>query len=145
MGYYDRIKFSKSIMSNKDKNKVEQCPNFNITLWKLKVWFKIINDISENFTLLQLMDTVGNVNHAVSIVGYWIFYSNYKRHFPWQQNDWISYDFLQKDKECLPCLKQCFVNSDISTTEGEKPWLVQKCVKWRDMYLCWKINYIMEK
>ena len=25
------------------------------------------------------MDSLGNVNHYISVVGYWIFYSNYKR------------------------------------------------------------------
>ena len=42
-------------------------------------WRLILNDISEYFTLVQLMDTVGNVTHAVSIVGKCIFDSNYKK------------------------------------------------------------------
>ena len=25
------------------------------------------------------MDSLGNVNHAISVVGYWIFYSNYEK------------------------------------------------------------------
>ena len=37
----------------------------------------ILNDISKNFTLVQLMNSLGNVNHAISIVGYWIFDFNY--------------------------------------------------------------------
>ena len=41
--------------------------------------YDIMTDISENVTLLQLMNYLGNVNHAISIVGYWIFESNYKR------------------------------------------------------------------
>ena len=41
--------------------------------------FDILNDISENFTLVQLMFTLINVNHAISIVGYWIFDSNYEK------------------------------------------------------------------
>ena len=39
----------------------------------------IMSDISENVTLVQLMDYLGNVNHSNSVVGYWIFDSNYKR------------------------------------------------------------------
>ena len=35
-----------------------------------EVSFDIIHDISENVTLVQLMDAVGDANHAVSIVGY---------------------------------------------------------------------------
>ena len=37
-----------------------------------------MTDISEHVTLFQLMDYLGNVNHAISVVGYWIFDSNYK-------------------------------------------------------------------
>ena len=44
--------------------------------------FDILHDISEKFTLVQLMDSVGNKNNAVSIVGYWIFDSNYKKELP---------------------------------------------------------------
>ena len=33
----------------------------------------------ENVTLVQLMDYLGNVNHDISVFGYWIFESNYKR------------------------------------------------------------------
>ena len=39
----------------------------------------ILNDISEHFTLVQLMYTLGNLNHAISIVCDWIFDSNYDK------------------------------------------------------------------
>ena len=42
-------------------------------------YFDILNYISENVTLVQLMDTLANVNCAISIVGYWIFDSNYEK------------------------------------------------------------------
>ena len=35
--------------------------------------------MGENVTLVQLMDSLGNVNHATIIVGCWIFDSNYKK------------------------------------------------------------------
>ena len=38
----------------------------------------ILTDISEHVTLLQLMDNLVNMNNAISVVGYWIFDSNYK-------------------------------------------------------------------
>ena len=41
--------------------------------------FGIINDISEYVTLVQYMDSLGNVNRAISIVGHWIFDSNYEK------------------------------------------------------------------
>ena len=40
--------------------------------------YDIMTDICEHVTLVQLMDYLGNVNHAISVVGYWIFDSNYK-------------------------------------------------------------------
>ena len=43
--------------------------------------FDIIENVSEYVSLVQLMDSLGNVNHAISIVGYWIFDSNYKKYF----------------------------------------------------------------
>ena len=39
----------------------------------------ILKDISENVTLVKLMDSLENVNRAISVVGYWIFDSNYKK------------------------------------------------------------------
>ena len=38
-----------------------------------------MKNISANVTLVQLMDSLGNVNHAISVVGSWIFDSNYER------------------------------------------------------------------
>ena len=68
-------------MLEKEQNKREQRCRYNIAQWKVKGRYEIINDTSENFTLVQLMYTVGNVNNAAIIVGYWIFYPNYKIHF----------------------------------------------------------------
>ena len=42
-------------------------------------YFDILTDISIHVTLVQLMDSLGNLNRAVSVVGYWIFYSNYEK------------------------------------------------------------------
>ena len=41
--------------------------------------YKMLEDISENITLVQLMDLLRNVNHAISVVGHWIFDSNYEK------------------------------------------------------------------
>ena len=37
-----------------------------------------MEDISEHVTLVQLMYSLVNVNHAISVVGNWIFDSNYE-------------------------------------------------------------------
>ena len=50
-----------------------------MVIWKKNDAIDILNDISENVTLVQLMDSYGNLNHAISIVGHCIFDSNYKK------------------------------------------------------------------
>ena len=52
---------------------------YSLIIYKKKGYYGILNDRSENVTLFQLMDSLGNVNHAISLVGYWIFDSNYKK------------------------------------------------------------------
>ena len=48
-------------------------------IWKKNDAFDILNDISKVVTLIQLMELLVNVNHAISIVGHWIFDSNYDK------------------------------------------------------------------
>ena len=37
-----------------------------------------MKDRSEHITLVQFMEYLGNVNHAITVVGNWIFDSDYK-------------------------------------------------------------------
>ena len=41
--------------------------------------FDLLNDISEYVTLVQLMDSLGNLNHDIIIVWYWMFDSKYDK------------------------------------------------------------------
>ena len=41
--------------------------------------FGVLKNISEYVTLVKLMNSIRNVNHAISIVGHWISESNYKK------------------------------------------------------------------
>ena len=66
-------------MKNRRKIKGEQNLQYNLTIRKKKYAFDILNDISEYLALVQLMESLGNLNHAISIVWYWIFDSNYKK------------------------------------------------------------------
>ena len=52
---------------------------YNLVKYKKKGSYDILKDISEHFTLVQLMDYLGNVKCSISVVGYWIFDSNYKK------------------------------------------------------------------
>ena len=53
--------------------------HYNLIKYKKKGLYKILEHISENVTLVQLMDSLGNVNRAISVVGYCIFDSNYEK------------------------------------------------------------------
>ena len=74
------IHFTNAIMTNRRKNiKVKQNLRYNLTIWKKTDTFDILNDNSENFTLVQLTYSLGNLNNDISIVRQFIFDSNYKK------------------------------------------------------------------
>ena len=75
----NRIHFDNAIMKNRRTIKVEQNLSYNLTIWSKNDAFDILHDLSEIFTLVQLMDSLGNMNHAIIIVGHWIFDSNYEK------------------------------------------------------------------
>ena len=60
-------------MKDKLRHKGEEHLRYKHEKWKKKVDFDILNDGSENVNLVQLMDTLENLNHAIIISGYWIF------------------------------------------------------------------------
>ena len=66
-------------MLNNKINKGEARVHYKLMKYKKMGDYKIFEDISANFTLVQLMDSLVNVNHAISVVGSWIFDSNYER------------------------------------------------------------------
>ena len=61
------------------KTKKEIKVHYSLIKYKQKGLYKLSEDISENVTLVQLMESLVNVNHTISVVGYWIFDSNYKK------------------------------------------------------------------
>ena len=68
----NRIDFAIAILKNK-KKEGETKVHYSLRKYKNKGSYDILTDISENVTLVQLMDSLGNVNHAISVVGYWVF------------------------------------------------------------------------
>ena len=68
--FKDIIHFTNAIMKNRREIKGEQKLQYNLTIWKKNNVFFIVNDIIECVTLVQLMELLGNVNHAISIVGH---------------------------------------------------------------------------
>ena len=63
-------------MIERAQNKVDQRLCCDINQCKIKGTFDIGNSISGHITSVQLMDTIDNVNHAVSISENLAFYSN---------------------------------------------------------------------
>ena len=74
----NRIHFANDIMLNNKRNKSEARVHYNLMKYKKLGNYKILEDIGANFTLVHLMDSIVNVNHAISVVGNWIFDSNYE-------------------------------------------------------------------
>ena len=68
-------------MLNNKRNKGEVRVHYQLIKYEKKGEYKILEDISANVTLVQLMDSLGNVNHAISVVGNWIFDSNQEKAF----------------------------------------------------------------
>ena len=66
-------------MSNRRKIKGEQNLRYNLTIWNKNDAFDILHDISKIVTLVHLMDSLGNFNHAIIILGHCIFDYNYKK------------------------------------------------------------------
>ena len=75
----NRIDFANEIMLKCKRNKGEAGVHYKLMKYKKIGDYKILDDISANVTLVQLMESIGNVNHAISVVGSWIFDSNYER------------------------------------------------------------------
>ena len=67
------------LLRNREKKEGEQNIRYNLMIWKDNDYFDILNGISEDVTLVQLMDSLGNVSHAIIIVGNCIFDSKYKK------------------------------------------------------------------
>ena len=75
----NRIDFENEIMLNRKRNKGEARVHYKMMKYKKMGEYKILEDISANVTVVQLMDSLGNVNHDISVVGSLIFDSNYER------------------------------------------------------------------
>ena len=84
-------------------NKGKKLLWYGINKCNIKGVLDIIKNSSEKVTLFQLMDTVRNMNHAVSIDGNWIFDSNYDK-------------FLTLEKESLDFIYYYLSGDDMHNT-----------------------------
>ena len=69
------------IIKNIRKIKGEQNLIYNLTIQNENYVFDILNNISENVTLVQIMDSLGNVNHAISVYGIGYLIATIREHF----------------------------------------------------------------
>ena len=73
------IDFANESMLYCKMNKGEARVHYRMIKYKNKGDYNILEDNNENVTLFQLMDSLVNVNNVISVVGSWIFESNYER------------------------------------------------------------------
>ena len=73
----NRIYFANAFLNKWKSVKGEHKVYYIIRKYKVRSCFGILIDISEHVTLLKLMDYLVHFNHAISVVGYWIFDSSY--------------------------------------------------------------------
>ena len=76
----NRIDFTNDILKNKKINIGEPKVHYTLTKYEKMREYKVLDDISADVTLVQLMDSLGNVNHDISVFGNRIFESNYENH-----------------------------------------------------------------
>ena len=75
----NRIDFENSILKNENNIKGEPKVHYIQRKYKKIGSYDILTDMSEHFSLVKFMEYLVNVDHAISVIGYWIFDSNYKR------------------------------------------------------------------
>ena len=72
----NRIDFANAILKNEKTIKGKPRVYYILSKYKTKGSYGILTEIIEHITLVQLMDSLGNVNRVIGVVGYWIFDSN---------------------------------------------------------------------
>ena len=65
----NRIDFVNDTMINNKRNKGEARVYYKLIKYKKKGDYNFFECISANVTLVQLMYSLGNVNHSISVVG----------------------------------------------------------------------------
>ena len=75
----NRIYFANDTLKKNKRNEGEARVNYDLIKYKKKGKYTILEDTSEKITLVQLMDSLGNVNLAIIVVVKYIFDSNYEK------------------------------------------------------------------
>ena len=75
----NHIDFANDILKNEKTIKGEPRVYYSLSRYKKMGSYNIMTDISEYVTLVKFIDSLDNVNNAISVVGCWIFDLNYKK------------------------------------------------------------------
>ena len=79
VGFSNPIEFANAVLKNQKRVKGEQVLYYNMRKYKQKGYFDILSNISEHVTQVPLMDSLGNVNCAIIVLGDCIFESKYDK------------------------------------------------------------------
>ena len=82
------IDFANAILKNEKIIKGEPKVHYSLVKYKQTGSYNILKYISENFTLVQLMDSLIKVNRAIGVVGYWILNQTTRKHLSLIGNQW---------------------------------------------------------
>ena len=107
--YINRIKILNEIMVDKERNKGKQHICYKLEQWNKIGNFDTLNSISEHITPVQLMESLGNFNHAVSVVGKWIFDYNNKKYLLLSIESLNLICYFSKEEKDLHCLTEFFM------------------------------------
>ena len=102
VSFRNPIDFAKNVLKNQKICIGKQVLYYNLKNYKQKNSFNILNNMGENVTLVQLLNYLGNGNHSISVVGYWIFDTNYEK----------TLVLNRKSNNKSLSLKQCFMLLD---------------------------------
>ena len=106
-------------MHNRKRNKGDQKLYYNQEKNEKKGNYDIFNDITKNVTLVQLMDSLGDVNNAICVVGSWIFDSNYEKALVLNRASLDMICASSIDEEQAGCFKKVYYS--IRFIPNEKP------------------------
>ena len=79
--FITRVNYANNIINDNVRNKCDQQYQYTLNNGYKRGTSDIIYNMSEHVTLVKLVDTLVNINHAISIYGVWIYAENDKNIF----------------------------------------------------------------
>ena len=107
--YNNRMDFATDVMLSHDRVRMFEEPRlrYTATFYVRDDQYDVVKEISKHITLLQLEDVKGSISHSCTVVGKWIFDSNFAYALPLSTKslDLIcSTDEDHEDSEMFMCI-----------------------------------------